>query len=206
MAFSDFTYPDVIRQFGLTERTILSLFADVPPATVPPHLPERLRKSAMLALSINTEKARNEWLIAPILGELWDRYAGTVTLFSGVNFDADPDAGLNGYCDFLLGRGLQRTPVTAPVVVVFEAKNDNIYNGFAQCIAGMVGAQRFNRREQTGIETVYGCSTTGSNWRFFRLSGSLLEMDMTEYMFADTGRILGVLSHMVGPLPQPAAA
>jgi hypothetical protein len=206
MAFGDFKYPDVIQQFGLTERTVLKMFADVPAWPLPPSLADAIDTNPLLALTINTEKARGEWLIAPVLRELWKAYGGAVSLFSGVTFDADPDAGLTGYCDFLLGRGPQRTPVTAPVLVVFEAKNDNIYNGFAQCIAGMVGAQRFNRRHQTGIETVYGCSTTGSNWRFFRLAGSALDMDMTEFVFADAGRILGVLAHTVGPLPRPAAA
>jgi hypothetical protein len=206
MAFSDFEYPDLLQTFGLTERTLLSLFPGVPPAPVPPELATVLRKNSRLALSINTEKARAEWLIAPILGEFWGRYAGTVNLLSGVIFAADPDAGLTGYCDFLIGRGPQRQPVSAPVVVVFEAKNENIYDAFGQCIAGMVGAQRFNRRHSTGIETVYGCSTTGDNWKFLQLTGTALSIDLTEYLLSDVDKILGILTHMVGPVPEPAAA
>ena len=121
-------------------------------------------------------------------------------------FAADPANSLSGYCDYLLGRGQQRMPVTAPILVVFEAKNENIYDGFPQCIAAMVGAQRFNRKHATDIETVYGCSTTGDNWKFMQLEGTRLAIDLTEYQLGEADRILGIILHMVGPIPQPAAA
>jgi hypothetical protein len=206
MAFADFHYPDVLDALGLTERTVRSLFADAPPVRPSAELSATLRRNAMLALSINTEKARAEWLVAPILGEFWDRYGGTVNLLSGSNFIADPDAGLTGYCDFLIGRGPQRPLPTAPVLVVFEGKNENIYDAFGQCIAAMVGAQRFNRRHGTGVEAVYGCSTTGDNWKFLQLTGSLVSIDLPEYQLSDVDKILGILTHMVGPVPEPAAA
>ena len=46
----------------------------------------------MLALSINTEKARSEWLIAPLLAEVWERAAPRVSLYSGLDFNVDPAA------------------------------------------------------------------------------------------------------------------
>lgn len=206
MAFTDFHYPEVLDQFGLTERTVPRLFGNVPTRSVPPWLADVLKSNARLALAINTEKARAEWLIAPILGEFWKWYAGTVCLLSGTNFVADPDAGLTGYCDFIIGRGPQRPPVTAPVFVLIEAKNENIYDGFGQCIAAMVGAQRFNRRHKTEVGTVYGCSSTGTTWKFLQLTGSEISVDLTEYLLSEVDKILGILTHMVGPVPEPAAA
>jgi hypothetical protein len=206
IAFSDFTYPEVATTFGLVERTVPSLFANVSAAAVSPELVTTLRRNARLPLVINTEKAQAEWLIAPILVEFWDRYAGTLTLLSGTSFATDPAGGLIGYVDFLFGRGPQRPLITAPVLVVFEAKNENIDEALGQCIAAMVGAQRFNRRHNTGIETVYGCSTTGDNWKFLQLTDTLVTIDLTEYQLAEGDKILDILIHMVGPVLEPAAA
>jgi hypothetical protein len=57
---------------------------------------------ARLAATINTEKARSEWMIAPLLGDFWSRYHAQISLFSGADFDADPASKLTGYCDFIV--------------------------------------------------------------------------------------------------------
>jgi hypothetical protein len=205
MAFSDFQYPDVLAKLGLTEGAT-DLFPQVPPV-VPTHgFTDILGRNTQLAVSINTEKARSEYLIAPLLGEFWGRYGGRVGLHSGVEFAADPANGLNGFCDFLLGRGPQVPRVRAPVLVVFEAKNEKIAEGFGQCIAGMVGVDRFNRREGIPDGIVYGCITTGTEWRFLRLAGSTVTFDLSEYAITQVDRILGILVHIVGAIPEAVAA
>lgn len=205
MAFSDFPYPDVVAQFGLTEDSA-DLFAGVPVRAAGPALLAFLGTNLTLANLINTEKARSELLVAPVLSELWRQAGGRINLFSGAEFPADPDARLTGFVDFLIGRGPQLPRVSAPVVVVFEAKRDNIAEGYGQCIAAMVGAQRFNRRAGTGVETIYGGITTGINWKFLRLGGTALTFDLTEYTVQQTDRLLGILAHMVGLPPAPATA
>jgi hypothetical protein len=127
-------------------------------------------------------------------------------LNAGVEFNADPDSRLNGYCDFMLSRGPQRSVIGPPVLVVFEAKRDSIPDGLGQCIAGLIGAQRYNLRHNTQIDPVYCCVTTGTNWKFMRLSGTTLTQELTEYNLAQLDLILGILVHIIGPVPQPAAA
>src|SRR4051812_42214667 len=114
MAFSDFEYPDVIAQLGLTETSAPNLFEAVAPIPVGPVVRSTITAGTQLALTINTEKARSEWLIAPVLGEFWTRHGGRVSLFSGVEFAADPANNLSGYCDFLIGRGPQLPHLKAP--------------------------------------------------------------------------------------------
>lgn len=206
MAFSDFRYPAVIQELGLTEVTAENLYPAARPVVPVLANPAVLEVGTRLALNINTEKAKSEWLIAPILGDLWSRYRGRMNLHSGVEFDADPDARLTGRCDFLIGRGPQFPYLTAPVLMVVEAKNDNVYEGFGQAIAGMVGMQRFNRREGHPLDPVFGCSTTGTAWRFVQLSGTVVTIDLTEYHLGQVDRILGIFTHIVGPVPEPAAA
>ncbi len=206
MAFRDFKYPGLLTTFGLTAEPVENLFETVPPVTPAPAFLASLAVSSRLAAILNTEKARSEGMISPVLVEFWSRYRARIGLYSGNEFDADPDAGLNGYCDFLLSRSPQEPYVTPPTVVIFEAKRENINEGLGQCIAGMVGAQRFNLRAGTPTDPIYGCVTTGSNWKFLRLSGTRLTQDLTEYTITQVDRILGILTHMIGPVPQPAVA
>jgi hypothetical protein len=206
MSYKDFTLPRVQADFGLTIQTSPDLFGHIPPVSLDAIFLGMLAHQAKLGLAINTEKARSEWLIAPVLAEFWRRTGEQVSLFSGIDLDVDPDAGLNGWCDFIIGRGPQLHYVTAPAVCVVEGKNDSIANGLGQCAALMVAAQRFNLREGNGIEIVHGLVTTGSNWKFLRLRGSVLTIDINEYQLRQADRIIGILLHIVGPLPQPASA
>jgi hypothetical protein len=199
MAFSNFRYPDVIETFGLEERST-DLFAEVPAVPLGPPGQVAVR-GAVLAQMVHTEKARSEWLVAPILLDLWERGHGAVSLYSGVELVADEAEGLGGFCDFIIGRGPQLPRPRAPLAVVFEAKNDSIPGGYGQCIAALVGLQRFNRKEGREVPTVYGCVTTGTDWRFLSLTGTALVFDEVVYEHTQPDRILGILVHIVGPIP-----
>jgi hypothetical protein len=201
MAFSNFTLESAINQFGLTMTTERALFENVPARDIGPSIRHSLQTTGQLALTINTEKARSEWLIAPVLGELWVRAKHTICLLSGVDFTVDKEEGLSGVIDFLLGKGPQVSFITAPVLAVVEGKNESIPGGQGQCIAEMVAAQRFNRRAKNNLETVYGVVTTGNNWRFQRLHGNTLAIDTREYLISEVDQILGILMHIVGHNP-----
>lgn len=205
MAFSDFSYADVFPEFGLTETPPADLFAAVPPLAAGPLARHAATDGARLALAIDSEKARSEWIVAPLLFDVWRRYGGRISLYSGLEFAADPPAKLTGFCDFLLGRAPQSLRVRSPLTVIFEAKKDSISGGLGQCVAAMVGIQRFNRREGHPADTAYGCVTTGSLWRFVRLVGADVTLDQVEYTLADADKLVGILCHLSGPIP-PAAA
>ncbi|MBX9584572.1 MAG: hypothetical protein K2X87_30080 [Gemmataceae bacterium] len=206
MAFSDFKYPKVVQELGLTETSPPDLFGAVPPVPPGDMLLHFLERGRRLGPGAHTEFSRSVWMVGPLLGEVWDRYRGTVCLIGGAEFDADPAARLTGACDFVFGRGPQRSVVVAPSLVVFEAERDSIPDGLGQCIAAMVGAQRFNRREGNPIDPIFGCVTTGSVWKFLRLSGSSLEIDLAEYGIKEAARLVGLLMHMIGPPPAAAPA
>ena len=117
MPYNAFTLDRVCTDFGITVRTGLNLFGHIPPAPVAQDFRDALREQSGLATAVNTEKARSELLIAPILTEVWRRGRGQIALFSGVSFPADPGAELTGVCDFILGRPPQLDYVTAPVMM-----------------------------------------------------------------------------------------
>ena len=200
MAFSNFTLASAVSEFGLTVRT-QSLFPHVPPIEVGAGVRYTLDTFGQLAVGINTEKARSEWLIAPLLGEVWKRGRGTLFLLSGVDFTVDKEKGLTGVVDFMVGRGPQLSFVlspSCPILAVVEAKNESIPGGQGQCAAEMVAAQRFNQTAKTDIDTVYGVVTTGTTWKFHQLHGTSLVIDTREYLISDVDQILGILMHIVG--------
>jgi len=198
MAYSDFTLDDIKTQFQLSIAEDKRLFGDVKPFDVPASLLHLLESNVPLALAIDTEKARSEFIIAPILAEYKRIFTHRVSLFSGVDFSIDPQRGLNGTCDFILSRSPEQFYITAPIIMLVEAKNDRIKSGLPQCLAEMIAAQQFNTHKGNGIETVYGVVSTGSLWRFLRLTAQEGAIDRDEYYLRDTQQIFGILASMIG--------
>ena len=196
MAFRDFTFPEVQQNLGLTLAEA-DLFGAVAALDLAAEFVDRMRVAIDLALAVNTEKARSEFIIAPVLLELRRMLGGRFGLFSGVEFDVDAARGLNGYCDFILTRSPLQSVLTAPVVAIAEAKNDNLRTGLGQCIAGMVAAREFNAKSSATVAAVFGVVTTGAAWKFLKLIGPALTLDSHEYFVAELGRIMGILAHIL---------
>jgi hypothetical protein len=196
MAFRDFTFPEVQQALGLTVAEA-DLFSTVSPAAVREEFAALIRDGADLAQAVNTEKARSEFIIAPILLELRRSLSGSFGLFSGIEFNVDAARGLNGYCDFILTKFPRQLILTAPVVAIVEAKNDNLRSGYGQCIAATVAAQEYNRKTGNSVGDVFGVVTTGSAWKFLKLRETEVVIDIHEYYIVDLERIIGILTHML---------
>ncbi|MCY7408077.1 MAG: hypothetical protein LH631_12075, partial [Alkalinema sp. CAN_BIN05] len=104
-----------------------------------------------------------------------------------------PERGLRGHCDFILSAGTEQYFISAPIVTIVEAKNENISAGLGQCIAEMVAAQRFNIKKNHPIDSIYGVVTTGTNWRFLRLRQRTIVIDSVEYYINQIDKILAIL-------------
>lgn len=174
MSYSDFkTIDQIINILGVMVSDHAHLFAAVPPVKPSPQLSQQLEECLDLATSISTEKARSELLITPILLEVRRVLNFQMGFFSGTTFNVESDKGLVGACDFLLTATPNQAFVTAPVMTIVEAKDDNLRAALAQCIAQMIAAQLFNQRHQSDNKVVLGAVSTGTNWRFMRCRGSL---------------------------------
>lgn len=196
MAYSDFSVTQVKNAFELTARSA-SLFADVEALAPSEWLKETLRYSLKLALSSANEKARSEFILAPILIELERRNENTLSIYSGKNLDVDAQSGLRGECDFILSKGNNPLTIQTPIISLVEAKKSDIDLGLGQCIAQMVGAQKFNQMEGNEIPIVYGCVTTGEDWQFLSLEGSLVTVDSRRYYINELERVLGIFQSVV---------
>jgi hypothetical protein len=111
--------------------------------------------------------------------------------------NVDPARGLIGVCDFIISGSPMPFFLTAPLLTVVEAKNDNLRNGLGECVASMVAAGIFNQEAGNPIVVIHGVVTTGTAWQFLRLQGTIVTLDLNEYYIDDPGKILGVLESLV---------
>ena len=198
MSYGEFKLETLVKDFKITLREVSDLFAQCPEVQPSDHLRLTLTQNLNLAVAMNTEKARSEMIISPILLEVKRRMHDRISLFSGVDFTVDAEKGLNGICDFLISHSSEQLFVRAPVIALVEAKNENLKSGFAQCMAEMLAAQLFNQREGNDIPIIYGVVTIGTLWRFLRLTDqTTIELDLTEYFIKDISKILGILLHTI---------
>ena len=163
------------------------------------HLKFTLDDNLTVALLVSTEKVRSEMIVAPVLMEVRRQVQRRIAVFSGTDFNVDPDQGLNGTCDFLLSLSPEQLTIEAPAVVIVEAKRDDINGGLPQCMASMAAAQLFNRRRGLDIPRVYGTVTTGDSWVFMRLEGDTVVLNRQGCPIGELARVVGTLVGMVQP-------
>jgi hypothetical protein len=199
MSYRDFTSISQLKKaFGLTtkegDRFIPN---DLEPIVPDPVLTGFLNKTRTLAIATGSEKARSELLVAPLLVEVRELLNREVALFSGEDFTVDVSLGLNGVCDFLMSRSPELYAIESPVIVLVEAKKADLKLGVPQCVAEMVAASKFNADNHSEIKTVYGCVTSGTLWRFLKLEGTVVTIDLTDYPLEPIDRLLEMLVWMV---------
>jgi hypothetical protein len=199
MAYGDFTLDQVRTAFAIQVVEQPDLFGTAPDLAPSDWLAALLKGGVPLARAVNTEKARSELIIAPVLAELRLRFPDRCSWFSGVELNADPARGLRGYCDFIVSRSAVQHLLDAPILLVAEAKNADLATGYGQCAAGMVGAQVFNEQKGRPPGPIYGAVTTGETWAFLKLEATTLTLDMQAYPIDRLPKVLGILREMVVP-------
>ncbi|MEJ7661345.1 MAG: hypothetical protein WKG07_17950 [Hymenobacter sp.] len=166
MAYSDFTVFDLRQQFDIHFRAE-NLF----PSLVPVEPSQWLQQSLKIGQEVgfNSEKSRSERLVTPVLLELCERNERGFSIYSGMSLDIDPAQGLRGECDFICSFSHIQDFITAPIFCIAEAKKQDIELGTIQCSAQLVGARKLNDLEGNSPITLYGCATTGIEWRFLQV-------------------------------------
>ena len=196
-SYSEWTLESVLPAFQLEAVDTVGLFSEIEAVDPTAHLVTALARKAPLAATIGTEKAKSEMIVADVLVELLEHFDRSISLFSGIDFNVDSENGLTGVCDFLVSLSPRQSLLEAPVIIVVEAKKDDLLIGLGQCVAEMIAAQRFNAEKGNDIQCVYGATTSGTDWKFLKLEGNRLNIDMVIYTIERCDRILGILSSMV---------
>jgi len=116
LSYKKFTLQRVVEQFDLKTRISESLCKNIISRHPSPLLKEMLAENLPLALAIGTEKAKSELLIMPILVEVRKLADRKISIFSGIEFNVEPESGLKGICDFLISRSDEQYVLRSPVL------------------------------------------------------------------------------------------
>ena len=205
MPYSQFTIEKVKQDFRLTTVEGVRFFPDLLESITPSPRLQGILEDLPWAIpfgiaslhAVDTEKARSEVIINPVLLEVRRILERQISVFSGEEFNVDVSVGLNGVCDFLISRSPEQLTVEAPTIVIVEAKKSDLKSGLGQCIAEMVAAQRFNQAKEQPITAGYGCVSSGTQWRFLKLEGQTITIDLMDYPLPPIEQILSFLVWMV---------
>ncbi len=187
MAYRQFKMPQLKREFGLREKKA-RIFENVAPIEPSKWLQMTLRAGQEMQLI--TEKAKSEFVVAPMLMELCLRSNKAFSVFSGVTLKVDTKRNLNGECDFLLS-SQDTIELESAVFALVEAKNGLIDEGIPQCAAQMLAARIFNGEDE--VQNIYGCVTNTDEWQFLKLEGQTLIIDKRRLYFNELPLILGTI-------------
>jgi hypothetical protein len=196
MAYSKFTLSRAAQELQIRIIEGRRFLLNIPPVTPTPLLLQTLNENVPWAIAVGSEKARSEGIVNPVLLEVKRQLKGQISVFSGEEFNVDIDRGLNGYVDFLIGQTSSQLYLEAPVVVLVEAKKEDLKSGMGQCVAEMVAAQQFNREHNTTVKTIYGTVTSGTVWLFLKLEEQVVTIDLTDYSIDPIEQLLGFLVWM----------
>lgn len=193
MSYSNFTTTNLKERFGVEEVFQAEMFDNISPRPISDLLTAFLKQNTNFAILQKTEKARSEFIIAPIFAELRQQAAEEISIFSGWELNVDADKGLTGRCDFLVSRSPYQADMEAPIVVAVEAKQQDFDKGTTQCIAEMIGARIFNERKGNSQAEIYGTVTTGDAWRFLVLREKKGLIEPNLFILKDIDKIFGIL-------------
>jgi len=193
MAFSNFqTIGDVQKAYGIKYQD--GVFV-VPTELAPSNeFQQRLRFAVENVDVFSSEGSRTELIIAPILMEIYQKYAATFSFW--VQKPMSADALLSGVPDYIFGTKspLGKTVLEFPLVLIVEAKKNDFEQGWGQCLAELVAAQIINKDT---VKPVYGIVTDGLIWRFGKLTADVFTQDTGIYDFAELTELFGAIDFVL---------
>ena len=189
MAFSDFkTISEVQERFNITYAE--DNFIGGEPASPSA---EFLRDFEFTRTHIHvfaSEAARCEAIIFPILKESYKTYADRYALW--IKQAIAYDEVLSGTPDYFIATRseLGKTVIGSPLILLVEAKKNDFEQGWGQCLAELIAAQRINNDADF---PVYGIVTDGTLWQFGQLISDMFTQNRTDFALADLPTLFGAV-------------
>ena len=176
MGYSIFkTYEEVAIKFKI--KLLECHFVEEKEIVVKPAIFEFIADNLATRRNYVSEHSICETLISPILNVI--SKPNNLPVWSHVRFDVSESEGLVGIPDFIVSPASEiGTIFDKPIICVAEAKKENFNEGWAQALAEMIAAQKFNQDEVTDI---FGIVTTGNIWQFGKLQEKFLTMEIVSY-------------------------
>lgn len=191
MAFSDFkTISEVQEKFGITYA--MNDFVGTEEILKPSE--HFLQEFEFCMQHINvfaSETSRCEAVIFPILKEVYKGYTDRYALWSGKSIAYDET--LKGTPDYLIATQseLGMSVVGKPLIILVEAKKNDFEQGWGQCLAELIAAQKINGDPDT---PVCGIVTDGTLWQFGRLAGDAFIQNRTNFTLDNLPVLFGAVN------------
>ena len=142
----------------------------------------------------SSEASRCENVIYPVLREVFKSFTDRYALWSHKALIYDEQ--LNGTPDYLISTKseLGKTVLGLPIVVAVEAKQNNFTEGWGQCLAEMVAAQKLSG---DSYAPVYGIVTDGEAWQFGKLVDRIFTKQRTRLTIDDLAQLFGAIAYLL---------
>jgi len=190
MPFTSYkTIEDVLKEFHITYLEDDYLIPR--PFPISDYLLSELDFSIREVVIENSEYAVCETFIYPIIREVWKTYKKDLMLWSHHSLNYNEK--LSGVPDYILA---QRSPLgkvvfERPFFVVVEAKRDNFTEGWGQCLAELVAAQKINEQP---TQTLFGIVSNGIRWEFGNLKETLFTKNIKGYSIENLESLFAALN------------
>lgn len=183
----NFAPQDILAYFGVSlRRQALTLPRYSGPLNRLLDLKTRIEES-LPRLSLTSEMARREFLIAPVLTDVLHYTQATLS----VEYPVAVSNQLKGSLDYLLQNDT--------TLLVIEAKNEDLERGFVQLAIGLIALDQWIESDQP---VLHGAISTGNIWQFgqFNRQTRQVTQDLNLYRVpADLEELLRILVHILEP-------
>ncbi len=153
----------------------------------------RLNTVVQEGIVFNSEYAICENIISPILTEVWRAYIQDLLIWSHQPLNYDDN--LSGVPDYVIARRSIRGKVILekPYVILVEAKKDNFEEGWGQCLAEMLAAQKING---DSLKRLFGVVSNGKLWEFGVLEEEMFTKNRKYYVLEDLEELMGAVNFL----------
>lgn len=192
MAFSSYKSTGVVvKEFNITYTE--ADFVVETAFSIPDYFREDLQTVMREGVVDNSESAICENLIYPVLKEVWKLYSSQFTLWSHQSLTYDNN--LSGFPEYILAKRspLGKIVFDKPYLLLVEAKQDKFDEGWGQCLAEMVAAQRLNEESQI---VVFGIVSNGYIWQFGKLKDEEFTRNITFYTIQALDKLFAVVNYI----------
>lgn len=192
MAFTSYkSIADVLGSFPLNYQE--QDFVEVVTFECDEYFVSRLNTVIQEGIVFNSEYAICENIISPILTEVWRSYIPDFLIWSHQPLNYDDN--LSGVPDYVVARRSLRGKVILekPYVILVEAKKDNFEEGWGQCLAEMLAAQKING---DSLKRLFGIVSNGKLWEFGVLQENMFTKNRKYYVLEDLRELMSAVNFL----------
>jgi hypothetical protein len=192
MSFNSYkSMADVLKEFPINYQE--KDFIEEVPMAIGELFMQRLNLVLTEGVVFNSEYAICENIISPILIEIWQHYRDKLLVWShqALNYDEK----LSGVPDYIIARRSPKGKIVfeQPYLILVEAKKDNFEEGWGQCLAELIAAQKLNNNQKIEI---FGIVSNGKFWEFGKLITDNFTKNIKLYSISNLEELFAAINYL----------